>query len=347
MRDLAHQLQSAGHVVEVIAGVPGEPSVDGIPVHRLDGTRLRGAGIAVTAAPFRRLRELLAAGAYDVVHVHFGIIAPVAYGATFIAQQLGIPTVATFHSVLRGFDIPLRIVRGAMGVGDWRVRWSAVSSVVAEAMRPLVADAPVCVVPNGIDATWWAPTGQGGGIGERSGPLRACSVMRLHRRKRPALLLEAVARANAARATTTLELFGEGRERRPLERKITRLELRRAVRLPGWVPREGVRRALQHADVFLLPSRLEAFGIAALEARCAGVPVVAMRQSGVRDFLVDGVDSVLVDSDEEFVEQVCRLAADGARLEGLRRGCLESPPPCRWDDVVPRVERLYGEAATV
>src|SRR5687768_7930394 len=76
--ELAARLTAAGHEVVVITGTPGTDSVDGIPVHRLQSTRLPIAGIVVDAALAGEIEEALRARAVDLVHAHVSIVAPVA-----------------------------------------------------------------------------------------------------------------------------------------------------------------------------------------------------------------------------------------------------------------------------
>ncbi|MBA3891824.1 MAG: glycosyltransferase family 4 protein [Gemmatimonadaceae bacterium] len=359
VRDLALQLKARGHDVEVITPVGGPAKVEGLTVRRLGAPRLPGAGIVFTAGAFRRIRDALAEGDYDVAHVHFGIISPAAYGATRAAQQLGIPTVATFHSVLTHFGVPLSLVRRALGAGTWKVHWSAVSSVVAASMRPLVGDSPVTVVPNGVDLSYWGQSRQfsdPSGWGQSRQPpdqgrngrprseqrLRAVAVMRLHRRKRPALLLDAVA---SAHGRVLLEIIGDGPQMPSMRRAVTRRGLGDVVTLHGWMPRERVRETLRGADVFLLPSRLEAFGIAALEARAAGVPVIAMAAAGVRDFLTDGADALLATDDAHFTRLLESVAGDPSRLARLSHRCQSPPAGADWSEVAGRMEAIYHRLA--
>lgn len=358
VRDLALQLKARGHEVEVITPVDGPDEVDGITVRRLGAIRLPGAGIVFTPAAFRRIRRLLEGGAYDVLHVHFGIISPAAYGAARAAQQLDIPTVACFHSVLTHFAVPLGLMRRALGVETWRLQWAAVSSVVAVTMRPLVGDAPVELMRNGVDVSWWSARhpdpGQPSFDHVRSrqrpsgSPLRAVSVMRLHRRKRPAALLKAfrdVARQDGRGRDMTLAIIGDGPEMPALRRAVRAGGLAATVTLRGWVSREEVRMELHRADIFLLPSRLEAFGIAALEARAAGVPVIAMSSGGVRDFLTDGADSLLASDDAHFTRLLRSIADDRSLLTRLAQHCSSPLPGADWDDVVEHVESVYRRVA--
>ena len=119
--------------------------------------------------------------------------------------------------------------------------------------------------------------------------------MRLVSRKRPLATLGVLRGARTMldpdvplRAT----IVGEGPQRRLMERYLRTRGLD-WVELPGRVGKEELRRLHQGADVYLTSARLEAFGIAPLEARAAGVPVVAPRGTGVDDFVEDGVDGLL------------------------------------------------------
>jgi glycosyltransferase involved in cell wall biosynthesis len=170
--------------------------------------------------------------------------------------------------------------------------------------------------------------------------------MRLHPRKRPGALVRAIGNLVATLPGHRIEarIFGDGVSRQSLQRLVTRSGLAGVVRIEGWKDRETIRSALHHSDIFVMPSRLEAFGIAALEARCAGVPVVAMRQGGARDFLLDGADSMLVDSDAGMLAALRRLATDPAELRRLTAGCATLPRGAGWPAVLDRHERAYADA---
>jgi glycosyltransferase involved in cell wall biosynthesis len=117
------------------------------------------------------------------------------------------------------------------------------------------------------------------------------------------------------------------------------------VELPGWLPRERLRALHAAADCFVLPTEHESFGIAALEARAAGVPVVARRGTGVEDFVRDGRDGLLAGSDAEVAAAVARVAADEALRASLRAHSRAEPPVAfDWGRVVARHEAAYREA---
>ena len=89
-----------------------------------------------------------------------------------------------------------------------------------------------------------------------------------------------------------LEIAGSGPEQPLLEREVQLLGLRDAVRFLGW--QADIESALKRWDIFVLPSLEEGFGVAALEAMAAGLPVIASAVGGVPELVEDGRTGLLV-----------------------------------------------------
>lgn len=98
-------------------------------------------------------------------------------------------------------------------------------------------------------------------------------IGRLEREKRPCLAIDALAAARAAGHDAGLTIIGEGSERAYLEEKTRRLGIERFVEFIPW--RRDVAPFLSQADIALVPSRYEGYGLAIVEALAAGVPVLA------------------------------------------------------------------------
>ena len=96
-----------------------------------------------------------------------------------------------------------------------------------------------------------------------------------------------------------------------------------AVRFHGEVDRAALERLFFEADVVLMPSRFESFGLVAIEAMSAATPVLAMAQGGLAEVVEEGVSGFLFADDEAFVagavERIGQLAADRAGLGELAR----------------------------
>jgi phosphatidylinositol alpha 1,6-mannosyltransferase len=118
------------------------------------------------------------------------------------------------------------------------------------------------------------------------------------------------------------------------------------VSLPGRYSRDQIRELLSSADVFVAPAPRESFGIAALEARAAGVPVVARAQSGVADFVRPGKEGLLGRTFDELVQSVARLARDPELRELIALHNRETQlTRCAWPAVLEGFERCYELAA--
>lgn len=348
---LAGGLKARGHDVEVLTSFPGPAAVDGITVRRLPVARVPGAKIAALPGTHAVVRRALAQGGFDLVHVHVGLIVPLAYHALVASTALGLPTVATVHSVWRHFAAPLRLVGRALGMPRRPVRWTAVSPTVAAHMRPLVGTARIDLLPNGIDRAWWGRTAHTAAAEDdpwgarQPGEVRVVSVMRLQPRKRGLALVRAFAQAHAmARrhgVSLRLRLVGDGVEAAPVRGLAAWLGVGDAVTVTGWLPPETVRATLRHADLFALASRLEAFGIAALEARACGLPVVARQGSGPADFLENHRDGWLVRDDAELGLALGTLATDPARRARLAAGPTPALETSDWSKVLDAHDQCY------
>ncbi|POM26713.1 GDP-mannose-dependent alpha-(1-2)-phosphatidylinositol mannosyltransferase [Actinomadura rubteroloni] len=340
VHDLATRQLDAGHDVTVITSTPGgrdEP--DGPPVRRAT-ENLPFAAALHPAAPWAG-RRLVRDGKYDVLHVHAGPFSPLSFAGLALAAEL--PTVVTVHSLISYMEPAFRLLDGVSRWSALPAVWTAVSDAAAEPVRRLVAPRPVFVLPNGIDAARWrvepAP--------REPGEVLVVAVMRLARRKRPLQLVRMLRRAHdllAPRVRLRAVIAGDGPERRAVERHLRRHDMD-WVSLPGRVDRAHIRDLFRRADLFVAPAMLESFGIAALEARCAGVPVVARAEGGIREFVGHGEEGLLVDSDDAMVEAIVRLAADADLRGRVAARSRTVPPPVTWPDVLALTEDMYGRAA--
>jgi len=141
----------------------------------------------------------------------------------------------------------------------------------------------------------------------------------------------------------TLVLAGDGPERDLAEQEVDRLKLRGDVRFLGKV--DQVAELLRGADLFLLPSESESFGLSALEAMACGVPVVATRQGGLPEVVVDGETGYLapVGAVDEMTERAVALLKDGATHERMRRAAAARALEFSSERIVPRYEALYQD----
>jgi glycosyltransferase involved in cell wall biosynthesis len=350
VHDLAVRQHLAGHTVEVITSSPeqsGQPGVlasapaEGLLVHRLAVPSLIPA--LLKPGVLKAGRALVRECKYDVVHVHAGAVSPLAFSAAALATE--VPTVVTAHSLLAYLEPAYRLLDTGARWCSWPAVWTAVSEVAAEPLRRLVTPAPVHVLPNGIDPAQW-----------RIEPLPrdpeevvVVAVNRLAPRKRPQHLLAILRRVRQElpdRLRVRAVIVGEGPMRPRLERYLRRHNMTDWVSLPGKMSRDQIAALFARADLFVAPATLESFGIAALEARCAGLPVVARSEGGIGEFIRDGEDGLLTHSDADMAAAIVRLVADADLRTRLAAHNRATSPPLGWPDVLQRTMELYELAAT-
>jgi glycosyltransferase involved in cell wall biosynthesis len=351
VHDLAHRQQAMGHDVTVVTSVAAGNCdgavgnmLDGVAVHRPAGRGGFGGDGVIRYTRSLSGRSAVLSGRYDAVHVHASTFSPLAFLVARAASHAGIPTAVTVHS-LWAYASPLFGVADRLcGWADWPVAWSAVSSVSAEPLRRMLrARASVALLPNAVDPAQWRRSR----VDASARDVRLISVMRLARRKRPLALLSmlrAVARQVGPSVRLTAEIIGDGPQRASLERYLRRHDMTGWVNLAGSRTRGQIGEALARADVFVTAAVLESFGIAALEARSAGLAVVARAGTGVEDFIVHGREGMLARSDDDMVAAIVDLVqstAVRARITAHNQGV---PPDVAWCDVLARCDELYRAA---
>lgn len=243
------------------------------------------------------------------------------------------PTLGRF--VVRRADRVIGVSSGEMGVMQRHV------PVAAEKVR---------VIPNGFHARFYEVVPDGVPFRAAHGLADAELVLfagRLASNKGLQHLVPAFARVAAQRPRARLVLAGQDQGwRARLEAEAARLGVAERVAFAGHLDDTTYRSALAAADVFVLPSEWEAFGIVLAEAMACGVPCVATRVGGAPDVVQDGVTGRLVEYGD--VEGLARaietlLADPDARRRMGAAGRTRAMAEFSWDAVVERTLAVYGE----
>jgi glycosyltransferase involved in cell wall biosynthesis len=346
VHDLARHLLRIGHEVVVITPSPGPDEIDGVPVRRVK-VPLAPMDIPFTPSTFRVIADLLVQERVDVAHFNGGVLSPVAFIGAGMAQHRGIPTVITAHCLWSYAAPAFRALDRVAHWTQWPVVFSAVSDVAAAPIHRISRRAVrVAILPNGIDNDAW----QVAPAPPDAGTVTLVSVMRLAPRKRPMHLLRMIEKVHhqmPPRVRLRVVIIGEGPERAKLEKTITARGLDRVVELTGRLTRDEIRERFAGADVFVAPANLESFGIAALEARCAGLPVVAKARTGIREFVGHGTEGLLAESDADMVAQLLRLVRDPELRARMARHNRETPSPVDWQRVVHLNVTAYRDAISL
>jgi glycosyltransferase involved in cell wall biosynthesis len=188
---------------------------------------------------------------------------------------------------------------------------TAVSYYTAQATRNAFGPLPVEVIYNGIDLDGPFHPDTSHDVAK---PFRLLFVGRWTRRKAVDLL------------APIMKILGDGFVLSCTGDAPTR-NVPANIRFLGSLPTDtDLAKAYRACDALLFPSRLEGFGLVALEAQACGKPVVAARNSAIPEVVEDGCTGLLVDTDdaEAFVAAIRQLAGDHARLARMGRAARAS-----------------------
>jgi glycosyltransferase involved in cell wall biosynthesis len=299
----AEALAARGHDVEVFTasypGVPRDPA--GVVTHRYDA-RLRLGNAPV-------IPQLALIGGFDVIHLHQPFIFG-AEAALLAHLRSRTPLVSSYHNELQAQG-----VKGLLFAGYDRLvtrtalRRSAALTVLSmqhAAEAPLLAEElrrrpyAFAAVPNGVDIELFHPGAEPGlrtslGIPATATVAAFCAKLDpAHLTKRLDLAIEATARV----PDLTLLVIGGGPLQGRFEAQAAQAGLGGRVVFAGDQPHEEVARHLRAADLLVMPSTLESFGIAQLEAMASGLPVVISDLPGSREVSRDGEHGVHVRPDD-------------------------------------------------
>jgi glycogen synthase len=368
---LARELAGQGHDVRVVtrgdAAGPSTEVRDGVRVVRaaldplaIDFTTetLLSWSQASEHALVRAALPLVRRWRPDVVHAHDWLVAQT---AVTLADVTRAPLVTTLHATEAGRHmgwLPRPLNRAIHSVESWLARQSALVVTCSmtmhdEATRLFELPAErVRVIPNGIDATRWrASAGATAAARARlagDAPLLVYAGRLVHE-KGVQTLLRAVRPLREAHPGLQLAVAGSGVHEPALRELARRLRIARAVRWLGFVPEVELPAVLGAADVAVVPSLYEPFGIVALEAAAAGAPLAVAETGGLRDLASAGVaaasfpagdtDALVSAVGKLLVDPVAarRAAVRAARL--VRRGYT-------WHAVATRTAEVYDQAAT-
>ncbi len=293
----------------------------------------------------------LAALDLDVVHAQH----PFLLGGTArrLARRLGRPLVFTYHTLYDKYAhyVPLPRPLVARAAVAWSTRFAntadavvAPSAALAARLRAQGVHRPIAVVPTGVDLARFHRgdrTAARAAAGLPARPL-VLYVGRLDREKNVAFLLQAFDRLARAHATAELVLVGRGTQDAALRRQAQGLAAGNRIRFAGGVAPAEVVGYYQAADLFLFASTTETQGLAVLEAMAVGLPVVAIRATGVEEAVVDGVSGLLVPEDADvFAAAALEVLRDGHLATKLASGARAAARPFAASVLAARLVALY------
>jgi glycogen synthase len=355
---LARNLQRAGHQVEVWSArsrddpLAEDELIDGLRVRRFVFDAPRASPQVVAEWPVRagitlaRMHKALRELRPDLLHVQcFG---PNGVYATLSSVVGHLPLVVTLqgetfmddHEIyteslfLRsGLRLGLRRARAVTGCSQFTLE---------DAVRRFGLDRDKArVVFNGVDLDEVAPSNARPPF-ERF----VFALGRVVRRKGFDLLVEAWAQIAERHQGVGLVLGGTGPELPRLRSMVEERRLTDRVHLAGPMSRADVAATMRQAEVFAMPSRVEAFGIVVLEAWRAGTPAIVTANGGTAEFVEDGITGLVVDPNdtEALAGAVERLLANARLRARIAAAAEERLGAFEWSSIRQQYEQVYEAA---
>ncbi len=133
-----------------------------------------------------------------------------------------------------------------------------------------------------------------------------------------------------------LTIVGEGQERELLTEQAGKLGITDRIRFLGYVEGESLRELYHNADVFILPTREDCFGLVILEAMCASLPVISSKYAdGAFDLVAEGENGYIVDPEDThaFAEKIDQIFADENRLKEMGTRSYERAHAFAFEEV--------------
>ena len=292
---------------------------------------------------------------YDLVHSHYWLSAS---AGRVLVREWNVPHVAMFHTLA---DVKLDV-----GYSDYEpgARVVAERALVHDVDRVVVATEHemhllrdlygvpgrnVAVIPPGVDRERFRPRDRANARAELGLDADARILLAAGRIERPKgldVLIEALGEMTAVDRVQLLIIGGDERaaaELARLRRVAEDAGVSDLVRFVGSVTHEQIGTYYNAADVVVMPSRYESFGLVAAEAMASGVPVVASRVGGLASTVADGRTGYLIpwQSPDLFAEKLDLLLDDDALRERLGASAAEAMRAYDWRSVAAQLVDLY------
>ncbi len=276
---------------------------------------------------------------FDLVHAHFTW--PSASIAATLKETFHVPVLATIHEDSGWLQEEIAMNNPRL-ISAWQ-HADALIRVNREELPLLKKFNPrVFFVPNGFPDQF-RPLDRAecrSRLGISPGTRVIFCLGDLIERKGFGYLVDAMARIRARRDDVICVIGGKGPEEKNLIRRIHEHNLDDCVRLPGFIPDPMVPVWMNAADLFVLPSIHESFGIVQIEALACGTPVISTETAGSREIIAS-------DDIGLFCQPADALSLDDTITRGLEKSwdtgkILEHSKQYSWDTVVKSLIPLYS-----
>ena len=288
----------------------------------------------------RRVREVLACEAFDVVHAHEPLMPSLPPTVLKYSTALNVGTFHAYRGSYYGYFYGRPILRRVFNNLDGRI---AVSRAAKRFVRQYFM-APYKIIPNGVEVERFQPSAVEPLPEFCDGRPNVLFVGRPEKRKGVGYLLRAYPHIKAAFPETRFIIVGAGNWAESPYRAFIERQGMKDIVIVGQVSDEELPRYHRSAQVFCAPAVAgESFGIVLLEAMAAGLPIVASDIEGYSQVLTNGQEGLLVPPRDELAvaDAVCRLLQDRELAHALGAQGQQTAAHYSWRGVAEEVLDFY------
>jgi glycosyltransferase involved in cell wall biosynthesis len=322
--ELSVALAELGHEVQVIH-------------HKKFFSKDSFAGLPITTAPVNvwgnwdvlgtaRIQSLIVSFNPDVVHAH---LARAAFMAGKACRKLKIPLVVKTHNYV-DLKYYRQVTRFITPTVD-QERYLQSKNITRDKIEVIPNFSSIKPVDH-VNASIHTPA-------------TIVAYGRMVNKKGFDVLLHSIRKVHDRGLAVKLVLGGQGPEYSNLEKLCNTLGLEKIVEFKGWV--DNIEEILKQADLFVLPSRDEPFGIVVLESMAKGVPIVTTRTQGPVEILDEGLATMVdINDNDALAEGIYQALTDYSNSRHKAGAALEKfITSYSKDVVVKKIEGLYRDLA--
>ncbi len=196
------------------------------------------------------------------------------------------------------------------------------------------------VLPNGIN-NFWLENAYYAYYKSRNNPIHLIQVGKLTKAKNTKTTIYALRELKKRKIDATLDVVGTGPELKRLEKLVYKLGLKKSVKFHGFINnKENLLRLYREADIFVLPSYAETFGIVYIEAMSQGLPVIYTKGQGIDGYFEKGEVGFPIDpfSPKEICDAIIEI---NSNYDQISKRCTELVCKFNWIDIAREYHQLY------
>ncbi len=342
--ELGLELALRGHEVHFISyanPIRLDPDTPGIFYHEVEvSTYPLFQYPPYSLALASRMAEVAERHQLDLLHVHYAIPHSI---SALLAQEMTTARRLPFITTLHGTDITLvGADRSYFPITKFSIERSDGVTTISEYMRKRTVDffrieKPIEVIHNFVNCSLYRPNPEE----QNKGRKRILHISNFRPVKR---VLDCIRAFEQVRREVDAELImaGDGPDRGPAEQLARELGVDQHVRFLG--KQDHMERLIPRMHALHLPSEMEAFGLAALEAMACGVPPVATQTGGVPDLITHGVDGYMepVGDTDAQARRLIELLSNPALHERISKAARNTAQTRFCTDlIIPQYEAYY------